>query len=819
MEELCNFLRARGFEFTPVLDGKIHRFSRGSSRKDNGWFIGFQNHAMQSGEVYIVAEFGDWKTSEIHKFATSSVKVSKPEMDIIAKRIDAARKEAAEAKAEKQAEVADKSARFFDYLKDSGPTEYTHTKGITNLTGTKRDDQRNLVIPMRDVDGKVWGYQRINQQGEKYFKTGQRVKGLFFLVGGELSEELEHLYIAEGWATCASIHAATNQCVATCFNSGNLAEVVKAIKGKFPQLRFTVCADNDEHGVGLEAAKRAAEVGQGEVLVPDELGDWNDMHMKYGLDFVAKSLEGAVDEGEDRGFVPLGFQDATHFFYCLDTKSIFATSTFTDVHLFNLAPRHYWEANYATEKGCDWQGAKNDLITMSKKIGKFDASYIRGDGVYNDAGRTVVNTGKELIVNGRKMRITRFKSRYFYLQTSARISVTDKPELSVEECSRIAEFTAQKLSYARGDVDNSLLLGWIMIARIAGALPVHPHIWITGGKGTGKSTLLESLVYPLLGCDGGKLYVQGGTTEAGIRQAIGASSKPLIMDEAEPTNKKSKELLESILELNRQAWSQTRGSVLKGSPTGQAVQYSVNYCALMSSIRVALSNDADQSRYSVIELKKPKTQFSELSKFLNTLTEEVGERLFKRAISRIDVLLKSYQVLYNVISHLYTPRVAQQTAMLMAGSYLWHSNEPISEERSRQVAIDRRFASMVNAEESVEDSQQCLNHLLTTKIRVGGDSHQSVEKTIESIINDDIDWQIKDLRNYGVRYLSTKKELQISESHSELKKIYEGTHWIRWHTSLKRIPGATESSSIRFSRQGSGNEVKQRSVNIPFSSY
>ena len=59
------------------------------------------------------------------------------------------------------------------------------------------------------------------------------------------------------------------------------------------------------------------------------------------------------------------------------------------------------------------------------------------------------------------------------------------------------------------------LLGWLVLAPVCGALNWRPHIWLTGGAGTGKTTILKLFIRPLLG--GVVQSATGGTTEAGLR--------------------------------------------------------------------------------------------------------------------------------------------------------------------------------------------------------------------------------------------------------------------------------------------------------------
>lgn len=806
MEELIEFMRQQGMgSWLPVCDGKIHRFSQ-ETGKDNLWFIGFQNHAIDSGEPYIIAKMGDWKTGSEIVFSPKGSKISKDEMDLFKKKIAAAREKAEQDRIESQDKAAEKAAKEWENLRDNGPTAYTVKKKVTALKGTKRDNHNNLVIPTRDVEGKLWGLQRIAETGSKRFAGGQRVKGCVFIFG-EIEEKGGELYLCEGWATGATIHMATNKVTACAFNAGNLVDAARAVKTKYPLLRITVCGDADE--VGREKAAKAGEICQGAVVFPmikegQEGTDFNDM----GVAAVKAMFEDQADElVEDHGYTPLGFAGTTHYFYRRATKDIFCTATFTDVHMFNLAPRSHWAARFENKTGIDWAGAKDHLVEISLAVGPFDASRVRGTGVWLDEGRTIVNSGYEFIVDGSHEAPSRFRSHYIYIQTANRFPITTEPPLTVAECKPILAF-ADQIAFAREGIDGSLLVGWLAIARIGGALPIRPHLWITGGRGTGKSTLMEQFIYPLLGGPQAKIYVQGGSTEAGIRQILGASSRPLIMDEAEITGPKSRILIEGIIDLHRQAWSPSRGTVVKGSALGTAVEFTLSYCALMASIRVGITNDADKSRISVLELQKPKLSVAEMAAMLEPINELMGERLFRRACAMVGTVRESYKVLFKAIAATKGNRVAQQYAMLLAGAWMLQSDDVITRGVAEQVVGDIRFNDMASEEDPDEDCDDCLEHLLTSKVRLTCPGMAS-ERTISEVIGDDKIWEWHALRNYGIVFEGSD-HLIVSDSHAELKKLFSTTHWLAWARSLRRIDGAERVKSVTFDKG-----LRQRATKVP----
>ncbi len=122
-----------------------------------------------------------------------------------------------------------------------------------------------LVIPLKDVDGKLWSLQFITENAEKRFLNGGRKKGCHFLIG----TLAENAFICEGYATGATVYECTGKPVVVAFDSGNLKSVVQAIHEKYPKLKIAICADNDcynDINSGLEKAKEAALIGNARVI-------------------------------------------------------------------------------------------------------------------------------------------------------------------------------------------------------------------------------------------------------------------------------------------------------------------------------------------------------------------------------------------------------------------------------------------------------------------------------------------------------------------------------------------------------------------------
>lgn len=158
-----------------------------------------------------------------------------------------------------------------------------------------------LLIPARDVDGKLWTLEFVLTDGQKRYLPNGRKSGCFALIGGAVSSTL---LIGEGYATCATLAAATGYPAAVAFDAGNLHSVATALRGRHPEARIAMCADDDHTtngNPGVTKARAAAEAIAGLVAVPDfgpsrPAGgtDFNDLAAHVGPEAVAAAVRAAL---------------------------------------------------------------------------------------------------------------------------------------------------------------------------------------------------------------------------------------------------------------------------------------------------------------------------------------------------------------------------------------------------------------------------------------------------------------------------------------------------------------------------------------------
>ncbi|PTQ89815.1 PriCT-2 domain-containing protein [Agitococcus lubricus] len=125
----------------------------------------------------------------------------------------------------------------------------------------------SIAVPLRDTEGKIWSLQYISSTGVKLFPKFGRKVGLFHVIG--YLKDAKVIAQAEGYATAASIHMATEWPVVVSFDCGNMVNVAPFIRQQAPDAKILMCGDNDDNGAGQAKALEAAMLIGADVVIPD----------------------------------------------------------------------------------------------------------------------------------------------------------------------------------------------------------------------------------------------------------------------------------------------------------------------------------------------------------------------------------------------------------------------------------------------------------------------------------------------------------------------------------------------------------------------
>lgn len=396
--------------------------------------------------------------------------------------------------------------------------------------------------------------------------------------------------------------------------------------------------------------------------------------------------------------------------------------------------------------------------------------------------------------------------------------------------------------WKRGLLDARLVLGATGASRIGGALGWRPNIWITGGAGTGKSTLngeggvLDQLF-------GNAALRTGNASAAAIRQTLKNSTVPVFFDEIEASE--DNRATNAVIELARVASS--GATMHRGGQDHQAHEFTLKSCFWFSSINIPPLQPQDRSRLAILELRPLADDAVPISPATLRFDgigdlAKVGTLIDKRMIDQWPRLSATIELFRGVLAKAgHSRRACDQFGTLLACADLLLNDELPDDEELAHWAEQCAPRRMAEVSEAVPDHQACLQHISTTLVQAKGNEEREqigtwIGQAVAAKLNplfDDHDGEITDradkrLQERGIKLVnaSWKPEerdlggavvkpgrwgaaafeaslpgfVAVAGAHRALEEIYKGTKWQGgvWKQSLARFPGCIEPVKIKF---------------------
>ena len=292
--QLIDAMRAAGLEPPDevLMDGKIHRFRSGTKGAPGhgdkpGWYLVF-------GDGIPAGRFGCWRAGmEVTWRADVGRKLTQTEEMSHAKRLAEA-KALRDAALERQHQVAsDTVEKIWTGAQAALPDHpYLAKKGI-QTHGARATGDGRLVLPLYDEDGTLATLQYIDHEGGKLYHPGGQTGGKFWMVGS--LDEPGTLFVAEGFATAATIHETTDRPVVVAYSASNLVPVTGTLREMYGATQdIVIVADHDQSGVGQRYAEQASAKYGARMVMPPILGDAND-YAQAGHDLAGLLMPPADD--------------------------------------------------------------------------------------------------------------------------------------------------------------------------------------------------------------------------------------------------------------------------------------------------------------------------------------------------------------------------------------------------------------------------------------------------------------------------------------------------------------------------------------------
>lgn len=499
---------------------------------------------------------------------------------------------------------------------------------------------------------------------------------------------------------------------------------------------------------------------------------------------------------------PLGFTKEGHYALLDPVRKIVvlasAQQLLSEQYLLGLAETGFWAQRFPGQKSgsINFRAAGEALIKACRRAGPFNPSRIRGRGIWLEGDKVIVNLGQPIE-----------SVKFLYLCFEG-IPLDNG---STFDARRLWDHLG--LYNWRNPQDAGLLFGWLAMAPICGALTWRPHAFIYGPARSGKTTIhtvASTILSPLA------ISADGQSTEAGIRQTLGPDSLPILLDEFE--SDQNGNMLRNILRLARSA-SSANTPVLRGTPEGKAMSFSLRTTFLFSAINPRGMSPADQSRIAMFELQ------------MHASDREVGKRIagdeayFRSTgsawASHMIGLAHLVQPAADAIDlHLTGDRRHRQNMSILIGAGFVALNSRVPSNAEAQ-ALASEYAPAVERhalETHRDDAQECLDQLLSHVVDGVplGSWLATLRDEQHGRLNDNSDAE-RIVSSFGLRVIvgSEGEGVYVANGAPRLAEVFRDTPWAHraWQSALRKLDGAfTPQNPVQFRVLG-----KKRALGIPLS--
>ena len=266
VDSFDDFIRSHGYDPKfEIIAGKWVRFGRKSAISAKLYEDGLGGYLH------------DWRTGEKHYWFANRNTLSPSEYAQRKEAVEALRADQKAKQESAYAEVSRVAQKWFEEAMEASPCHPYLLKKKVKAHGIKQVDSR-LLIPIYSVVGVMQSIQSIDAYGNKQFLKGGKVSGGCHFIGEIINGK--PIYIAEGYATAASVYEDTKCLTIVAFNAANLINVATDLRLQLANAEIVIAGDADP--VGQKYAEKAAKAVNGTSLIPnfgsnpDEYSDWND---------------------------------------------------------------------------------------------------------------------------------------------------------------------------------------------------------------------------------------------------------------------------------------------------------------------------------------------------------------------------------------------------------------------------------------------------------------------------------------------------------------------------------------------------------------
>ena len=434
-----------------------------------------------------------------------------------------------------------------------------------------------------------------------------------------------------------------------------------------------------------------------------------------------------------------------------------------------------------------------DIVEACSIAGNFRRDKLRGTGVWCDPVERnvlIINSAEKVWRTDGKIQSRVEKGGHIY-QASSTLGVTEgTAEATTAE---IEEFRVALATwrFTRGDTDVKLVLGWVMLAFVCGALKWRPHISITGGLQAGKSTLVE-LIGVILGH--AALVRDGGSSESGVRQELGARSCAVLLDEAES----DADRLNNLITFFRSGSSGTKK--VMGTPSHAAQIFEMRAMGLVAGIIPPKMAPADESRFIQLQLDGNNPEaISQPSRLIRDpfAARNLGVKVFARMLRQWPRFCNCNNAVREAMRAAgREPRFVDTFAATIAASWVGQYDQPMTSEEAVRYVASFDLGDDGSRLNEANDETLIWHHLLLSQIQIGNHSI-SIASAAEFAFAEPLQGTHRvALGEKGLRINDDSRDekqrrMYVHTRNPEIAKLFRDTPWksANLDVPLRRLPG------------------------------
>lgn len=479
----------------------------------------------------------------------------------------------------------------------------------------------------------------------------------------------------------------------------------------------------------------------------------------------------------------------------LNMRDVMVPTQLTAICVQEWIESHYSRADGRTGKRkVDFAKLGLEIVEKCSAAGIFWLDRLRGAGVWRDPLKTdvlIINSAEGVwrTDGNAQMRV----GQHIYQASSSLGFAESTMEATAAEINEFRD-ALSTWRFTRGETDVKLVLGWVMLAFVCGAIKWRPHISITGALQSGKSTLV-GLIGTILGH--AALVRDGGSSESGIRQEMGMRSCAVLLDEAES----DAERLTGLIAYFR---SGSSGAVKALGTAAHSPQlFEMRAMGLVAGIIPPKMFPADESRFIHLQLdgNDPQAVIQPCRLISDTsAAQNLGPKMFARMVRQWPRFCACENVVRQAMQGAgKTPRFIDTFAAPIAASWLGQFDETLTLEEAAAYLAGFDLTEDGSRLDEAADETLIWHHLLYSQIFVEG-QWISIATAAQSAHEEELGGANRaalgekgfkvDEESRGTK----QRRLLVDLRNPEIVKLFDGTKWksANLDVPLRRLEGTVK---------------------------